>query len=160
MKKSKHREFLEQQILPQLSNEKGNVLFVGFRKPQKFYKNYFLCANRYDTLDIDISAKPTIVSDICRVSISDKSYDLVLFLGVYFQLLDPFGAMKEVFRILRDNGKLLFNVPYLLKQKQERIIDLWRVTPNGVRFLLKDYFIQEFWNLHTHLFVLAKKKNV
>ncbi len=41
-------------------------------------------------------------------SLKDKSIDLVILANTFFQVLDKDSCIKEVTRILKDNGKLLF----------------------------------------------------
>ncbi len=64
----------------------------------------------YDTIDLD-SPLADIKADICDLPIKNDSYDFILCNHVLEHILDDNKAMKELYRILRKNGKGIFQVP-------------------------------------------------
>jgi len=52
--------------------------------------------------------------------------------------LDPFGAVKEIYRILKPGGILVMTTP-LNFRIHNPLPDCWRFTEHGLRQLLKDF---------------------
>jgi ubiquinone/menaquinone biosynthesis C-methylase UbiE len=50
--------------------------------------------------------------DALRLSFGDRSFDLVVSADVYEHVQDIHQALKETLRVLRDEGTLLFSVPF------------------------------------------------
>ncbi len=78
---------------------------AAFLKKFKKLKNI-----SYDTIDLD-SPLADIKADICDLPIKNDSYDFILCNHVLEHILDDNKAMKELYRILRKNGKGIFQVP-------------------------------------------------
>jgi SAM-dependent methyltransferase len=110
------------------------------------------CFTNYsiDTFDIVDTYKPTHVGDITRRndSIPDEAYDCVVCMEVLEHTLDPFGAVREMRRILKDGGYLLVSAP-LNWRIHGPIPDCWRFTEHGFKVLLRDFDIIEIDILET-----------
>lgn len=118
-----------------------------------------------DTFDIVDTYNPTHVGDITKQnqSISEATYDCVVGMEVLEHTIDPFGAVREMRRILKDGGYLLVSAP-LNWRIHGPIPDCWRFTEHGFKVLLRDFDIIEIDILETpgrdlfpiHYNVLAK----
>ena len=118
-----------------------------------------------ETLDLVATHQPTHVGDITKrnVTIPDDHYDCVTCMEVLEHTLDPFGAMRELRRILKHDGLLLVSAP-LNWRIHGPIPDCWRFTEHGFKVLLRDFDIVEIDILETpgrdlfplHYNVLAK----
>ena len=150
-------------IAKDLSGVSGRLLEIGPQERslvRESYKNFTI-----DTFDIVDTYHPTHVGDITKhnVSIPDDTYECVLGMEVLEHTIDPFGAVGEMRRILRDGGYLLVSAP-LNWRIHGPIPDCWRFTEHGFKVLLRDFDIVEIDILETpgrdlfpiHYNVLAK----
>lgn len=99
--------------IARLANKKnGKVLDVGF----SMLPNPFL---RGEVIGVDIvlpKKKPKnysnmIKADVSKLPFKDKSVDCVVLSGVIEHLENPMKALKEINRILKENGFLLMETP-------------------------------------------------
>lgn len=127
----------------EISKEK-NILDVGggggFQKYLKEYKKYFKDSN-YKTLDSAKEYKPDVLGDICNIPVADESIDAVICWSVLEHVQDPAKAVKEIYRILKNEGKVLVSVPFLYPYHAQKDIykDYYRFTEDGVRHLFKNF---------------------
>jgi SAM-dependent methyltransferase len=125
-----------------LANESGLLLEIGSQEhfgAHRCFHNYSI-----ETFDIVDDYNPTYVGDITRVNsfIPDGKYDCVVCMDVLEHTLDPFGAVRELRRILKDGGHLLVSAP-LNFRIHGPIPDCWRFTEHGFKVLLRDFDIVE-----------------
>ena len=94
------------------------------------------------TFDIVPTYSPTFVGDITKYNkeIPDNTYDVVACLEVLEHTLNPFDAVKELRRILKDGGYLLTSAP-LNWRIHGPSPDCWRFTEHGWNVLLRDFDI-------------------
>jgi len=126
----------------------GSLLEIGSQDRTVISANF---ANfKRDTFDISTDYSPTIVGDITIYNecISDSSYDCISCLEVLEHTVDPFGAIKELRRILKDGGYLLISAPLNFRIHGPSP-DCWRFTEHGWAVLLKDFDIVEIDILET-----------
>lgn len=76
------------------------------------------------------------------MQIPADTYDLVVCMDVIEHTLDPFGAVREMRRILKQGGILLISAPLNLRIHGP-IPDCWRFTEHGFMTLLRDFAIIE-----------------
>jgi len=92
------------------------VLDIGsgypFQKEMGKYKQLFK-NSRYYSLDYTTQYKPDIVGDIHNLPLRDGQIDAVICKAVLEHVPEPQRAVKEMYRILRDGGKLFANIPFL-----------------------------------------------
>ena len=93
---------------------------AAFQKKFKKLKNI-----SYDTIDLD-SPLADIKADICDLPIKNDSYDFILCNHVLEHIIDDNKAMKELYRILRKNGKGIFQVP--LNMELEKTYEDFSIT--------------------------------
>lgn len=150
-------------VAKQLASSTGRLLEIGPQERslvRQSFTNF-----QIDTFDIIDTYGPTYVGDITRhnVFIPNETYDCVFGMEVLEHTLDPFGAVREMRRILKDGGHLIVSAP-LNWRIHGPIPDCWRFTEHGFKVLLRDFDIIEIDILETpgrdlfpiHYNVLAK----
>jgi SAM-dependent methyltransferase len=65
----------------------------------------------YDSLEKHLSMRNKVRGDISRLPFGDDSFDVVTSNMVFEHLKDPETQLREIFRILRPGGLLLFHTP-------------------------------------------------
>lgn len=102
-------------------------------------KAYFRKAE-VETLDIDSNSGATYIADITKYNkfLSDKMFDIIVCTEVLEHTLDPFSAVKEIYRLLRNGGVLLVTVPFNFRIHGP-LPDCWRFTELGLRALFKKF---------------------
>ncbi len=105
---------------------------------------------RLITLDITPSTAPDIVADITthNANIPDAHFDAVLCTEVLEHVVDPFAAVRELRRITKPGGWMLFTTP-LNARIHGPVPDCWRFTEFGLQILFRDLQVVEFDKLHT-----------
>lgn len=125
-----------------MGTHSGKLLEIGPQgrsQVQQYFNSFDI-----DTFDIVDTYNPTIVGDITKhnVQIPADTYDLVVCMDVIEHTLDPFGAVREMRRILKQGGILLISAPLNLRIHGP-IPDCWRFTEHGFMTLLRDFAIIE-----------------
>ncbi|MFO0427086.1 MAG: class I SAM-dependent methyltransferase [Planctomyces sp.] len=131
-----------------LSDQSGKLLEIGPQERSLVRESFTNFA--YESFDVVSTYGPTHVGDITRYnpSIADNTYDCVICMEVLEHTIDPFGAVRELRRILKDGGYLVVSAP-LNWRIHGPIPDCWRFTEHGFRVLLRDFDILEFDILET-----------
>lgn len=150
-------------VADDLSSLNGKLLEIGAQERslvRQSFSNFEI-----DTFDIVDTYQPTHVGDITKenVSIPESNYEVVVGMEVLEHTIDPFAAIREMRRILKDGGYLLVSAP-LNWRIHGPIPDCWRFTEHGFKVLLRDFDIVEIDILETpgrdlfpiHYNVLAK----
>lgn len=126
----------------------GAVLSVGsggdIDKQGRYYRGYFSAASSYVTSDVNELYESDMVLDIRRVPLSmTETFDAVFCSGVLEHVDEVYEAVEGIYRILKPGGALLVGVPF--KQPMHRAPnDFWRFTEYGIRYLLRDFKIEDF----------------
>ena len=139
--------FLER-VAGQLAHRSGRLLEIG---PQERSDVRRLFGNfAHETFDVVDTYRPTHVGNLTRRNdfIPDGTYDCVVCMEVLEHTLDPFAAVREIRRILKDGGELLVSAP-LNWRIHGPIPDCWRFTEHGFKVLLRDFDIVEIDILET-----------
>jgi SAM-dependent methyltransferase len=125
-----------------LREESGKLLEVGPQKHSLVRESFTNFA--VDTFDIVDDYAPKFVGDITKVNdfIKESSYDCVVCMEVIEHTLNPFDTVKEIRRILKDEGYLLISAP-LNWRIHGPSPDCWRITEHGWSALLRDFDIVE-----------------
>jgi SAM-dependent methyltransferase len=158
-----HIDYFIQNKAAFLSTKTGALLEIG---PQERLQVPALFHNfDYSSLDIIDKYQPTYVGDITKYNscFTDNQFDVILCMEVLEHTLNPFDAIKELRRILKDGGYLLLSTP-LNHRIHGPIPDCWRFTEHAYKSLLRNFDILEIDILETkdrdlfplHYNVLAK----
>lgn len=95
------------------------------------------------TADIDETSGADYIIDICNTNediIAAEMFDIVVCTEVLEHTLNPFLAINEIYRILKNQGLLLMTTPFNFRIHGP-LPDCWRFTEYGIRALLKDFEI-------------------
>lgn len=130
------RLLLEGEVLPTFAALfSPSALVLNLGAGDYPYREYFAC--QYRTVD----QKPGLADEtfsVERIPYADGSVDGVVFMGVFERLDDPLQAMREIRRILRPGGYLLFGAPGLAFP-WKALRDRWRLTPGGLAVILAPF---------------------
>ena len=135
---SRERLYLENKAFAKAVPEGSLVLDAGAgNQPYKFLFEHA----KYESADfeqVDKSyAKSTYVCNLDDIPVEDNRYDFILFNQVMEHLPDPSTVLKELFRILKPSGKILYTGP-LFYEEHEQPFDFYRYTQFGLRKLFTD----------------------
>ena len=143
----RYKEFINEKIAI-IAKEK-EVLDIGgggrFTKWLAEYKDLFL-NNNYRTFDFDKTTGADIVGDIHKIPLKNESVDAIICSSVLEHIEDPVIAIKEMYRILKLNGKLFVYVPsiYPYHARKGHYPDYWRFFDDTLRLMFKDFSKFEF----------------
>lgn len=104
----------------------------------------------YKSLDIVGTFNPTYIGDITKPNkaIPDQEFDCIICMEVLEHCLQPFDAIAELRRMLKDGGVLVLSSP-LNWRIHGPVPDCWRFTEHGYKVLLKDFDDLEIDSLET-----------
>lgn len=127
---------------------------------------FFDPAVAVETFDINPAAGTTYVGDLCRTNacLAAGAFDFVVCTEVLEHTLQPFDAVRELWRVLRPGGLLFLTVPFNLRIHGP-LPDCWRFTEHGLRAILRDWELLELDAVETpgrplmpiHYAVVARK---
>lgn len=147
-----------------LQNKKILDVGIGGNPLGGGYRQFFEKENDYKTLDADAKWNPDYVMDISKTTFPDNTWDLVIFTNVLEHIENYADALKEALRILKQDGYLILETPYLYPFHSESSFkDLWRFTVDAYYLLLKDFEIIDIGqfggepNMPSLVSALAKK---
>ena len=115
----------------------GKLLDVGCgRRP--YEKTYFAKADSYLGTDyLTDRSLPDVVASALDLPFEDGSFDTVTSTEVLEHVPDPLRALKEMHRVLRQDGVLIITVP-MHWPRHEVPYDFWRFTYDGLLHLLEE----------------------
>jgi SAM-dependent methyltransferase len=129
-------------ILEVLSPGQGMVLDLaggrgGLRQPLENL------GYRYINLDIRQfeNGEPSLTGDAHTLPFKDASFDLVVSKDTLEHFVDPWTVVKEVHRVLKQQGRFVIWVPFMHPFHGD---DIYRYSPLGLRRLLGDFEIITF----------------
>lgn len=124
---------------------------------------------RYLTLDLDPNKHPDICCDLHHVEWESSYFDTILATEVLEHLYDPRQAVKEMFRLLKDDGVCVLSTRFI-HPIHGAPMDYYRFTADGLRHLFSDFEdvlvvplgnrIQALWLLSTHNRLKGKVKRL
>jgi ubiquinone/menaquinone biosynthesis C-methylase UbiE len=105
-------------LRPDLAKIQGNILDVG--AGQSPWRSFLPKGTLYQGIDISNSAeygmekevKDIVYYDGKIMPFSDRSFDNVLCTEVLEHVADPELLLREIDRVLKDNGKIFFTIPW------------------------------------------------
>jgi predicted SAM-dependent methyltransferase len=121
-----------------LIKSKLNVLHIGANVNEyRYVNNNFYDLQRYDRLDIKQRKHTNIKQNIISTDLTSETYDLAIAWHVFEHIEQDIKAVKEIYRLLKPNGRLLVSVP---------------IYPIGNAITYEDAKIQskDYLNVHGH----------
>ena len=138
----------------------GKVIDIGGKKDNKRggFNPKMQKVEEWVYVNIDISVNPDICSSTESIPVTNNSYDNALLIEVLEHLENPVSVLKEISRILKNNGKLILTIPFLYPVHADPY-DFQRWTPDKIRNELcrlgfQDIKIQNLGNLLVVIFDL------
>lgn len=106
---------------------------AGHRQNRELFKN-----NYYISLDLDPLCKPDIISDAQKLPIKTSSLNGVICINLLEHILEYENVLSEIYRILRQKGKIFVYVPFLYPYHGHPN-DYLRFTPKGLSGTLEKF---------------------
>lgn len=102
---------------------------------------------KYESADFMQSDRPysekiTYVCDLAKIPVKKARFDYIICNQVLEHIPQPDLVMKELYRVLKPGGKILFTAP-LFYQEHEKPFDFFRYTQFGWRKLLENAGLKE-----------------
>ena len=151
---TKWESFFDEKI-KEIAKEK-EVLDIGggfkFQKGLEKYKDLFKNSN-YRTLDVEKDYNPDILGDICNIPLKNESVDAIICKAVLEHVAEPQQAVKEIYRILKKEGKCLVYVPFLYPYHAHDGVykDYYRYTKDGIKYLFRNFKLIEICSVRGNL---------
>ena len=128
------------QILKEIL-EYDTVLDIGKAMRDKHSK---INAKKIETLDVnDFGDYPDIICDICSdINGLQNKYDKIICLAILEHVYNPFKAIDNLKKMLKDNGTIYGYVPYLFyyhAPKDLKFQDYFRFSKDALAYLFKDF---------------------
>ncbi|MBN1647464.1 MAG: class I SAM-dependent methyltransferase [Spirochaetales bacterium] len=105
------------------------------------YKNFFSHAV-YESADIAIIEKDyknlTYVCDLKNIPVKDQRFDYIIFNQVLEHVPEPELVLKELHRVLKTSGKILYTGPFYYEE-HEKPYDYYRYTQFGLKYLFEKF---------------------
>jgi SAM-dependent methyltransferase len=127
---------LEKEIIPVLRKfAKGSILEIGCGNLS--YRKYIKSKN-YKTLDINPKVKPDFCEDIHKTKIPSNSFDTIIMIETLEHLYNPFKAIEQAHRILKQGGYVIATTPFIYPYHGEPH-DYYRYTKYGLMEIFKKF---------------------
>ena len=128
------------QILNDVKSD-DEVLDIG--KAMRDKHNKIVCKS-LETLDVnDFGDYPDIICDICSdVTGLENKYDKIICIAILEHVYDPFKAVSNLKKLLKDNGIIYGMVPYLYHYHAPHDLkfqDYFRFSKDALAYLFKDF---------------------
>ena len=136
----KNNKDFRDQILKDINIE-DEILDIGKAMRDKF--NKIVCKN-VETLDVnDFGTYPDIVCDICSdVTQLENKYDKIICIAILEHVYDPFKAVFNLKKMLKNNGKIYGYVPYLFYYHAPtdlKFQDYFRFSKDALAYLFREF---------------------
>lgn len=136
----KNRKDFRDQILRDI-NLNDDVLDIGKAMRDKHQK---IISKSLQTLDVnDYGNYPDIVCDICSdLSTLTNKYDKIICIAILEHVYDPFKAVSNLKKMLKNGGKIFGMVPYLYHYHAPQDLkfqDYFRFSKDALAYLFKDF---------------------
>tara|TARA_B100001027_G_C16215097_1_gene307031 strand:+ start:221 stop:898 length:678 start_codon:yes stop_codon:yes gene_type:complete len=128
------------QILKEIL-ENDTVLDIGKAMRDKHSQ---INAKKIETLDVnDFGDYPDIICDICSdINGLQNKYDKIICIAILEHVYNPFKAINNLKKMLKDNGTIYGYVPYLFyyhAPKDLKFQDYFRFSKDALAYLFKDF---------------------
>lgn len=133
---SKRNFVLLQKLLSTMDNPK--VLIIGGAEITSNTEMIFNENNTVIESDIYFGPRTQIIIDGHHIPFKNDSFDLVIYQAVLEHVADPYMCVKEAHRILKNNGFIYANTPFM-QQVHMQQYDFTRFTYLGHRRLFRSF---------------------
>ena len=135
-----NRKDFRDQILNDIKSN-DEVLDIGKAMRDKHKK---IVCKSLETLDVnDFGDYPDIICDICSdVTGLENKYDKIICIAILEHVYDPFKAVANLKKLLKENGIIYGMVPYLYHYHAPQNLkfqDYFRFSKDALAYLFKDY---------------------
>ena len=136
----KNKKDFRDQILSDIDS-KDDVLDIGMAMRDKHQK---IISNSLETLDVnDYGSYPNIVCDICSdLSALENKYNKIICIAILEHVYDPFKAVSNLKKMLKNDGKIFGMVPYLYHYHAPQDLkfqDYFRFSKDALAYLFRDF---------------------
>jgi len=140
--KSPHRLYFEEILRENKKFIKGLTLNVGGgTKPYRELAEKMIVMDLYEKTPSGKKTDLDIKADITKpFPFKTESFETVICTQVLEHILTPQKVLNEIYRVLKQNGNLIFSVPFLERFHPDPK-DYWRFTKEGIEELLKKFKI-------------------
>ncbi|HEU6438346.1 MAG TPA: class I SAM-dependent methyltransferase [Nitratidesulfovibrio sp.] len=134
---SVRRSHLDRDLASMRGSMRGRVLEIGAGRHGRrgSFEPPVEKAVFWHFLDLSCHREPHVCGNAEALPFAPASYDAVLCLEVAEYIDDPAQALREMFRVLRPGGSLVFSMPFM--HRQDCVYDCWRWSPAGVLRMLE-----------------------
>lgn len=105
-------------------------------------------------LNLDLSTKPNIYSDVTQTPLLEKTMDCVVCTEVLEHLPNPQACADEIHRLLRDGGLVFASTPFFYPVHADPY-DFQRFTEDGLRHLFRNFSSVEVYRMGGYAGVLG-----
>ena len=137
--KTLHRIILEQYLEKYSKFISGNILDIGSKNRR--YDHLF--EGKITAVDINPNPEMDIMyGEIIDLPFNDSCFNAVISIEVleYIDLRNIPTAIKEIIRVLQNNGYCIISIPFMYREHDDKI----RMTYAQMNSLLKDYMLSDY----------------
>jgi SAM-dependent methyltransferase len=149
----KMRQFIKHNIQQSLSKYLQNDFHIGYIGLTGHTLDYITDKNYIlSSIDIDSTNNPTYHADITKNNnkiIPDELFDILICTEVLEHTKDPLNAIKELTRIVKQNGYLILSTPYNFR--------IYGPLPDNFRFT--EWFYKDILNDHFEILEMYALEN-
>ncbi len=137
--KSKKNYELLASLLKEKRNKKIRMLVLGGRTLGKGM-DLFLDQDNIELIESDVTLGPrtNIIIDAHDIPFAENSIDCVIIQAVLEHVLDPFRVVDEIYRVLKADGLLYSEIPFM-QQVHQAPFDFTRFTYLGQKRLFRKF---------------------
>ena len=117
------------------------------RTPQGLRLNVGSGGRRFEvpTINLDLMAghEVDVRGDVLRLPLKAESFDSIVCTGVLEHVADAPAAVQEIFRVLKPEGRVFFEIPFM-QTYHAAPGDYYRWTPTGLQQVLQAFTLLEW----------------
>lgn len=113
----------------------GEILEIG--SGSWSYPKDILSGKNITTLDIKPPAD--VIGSVMKLPFKENTFDCVICFETLEHVENPFKAIEEIFRVLKQGGKFIGSAPFMNELHGEEYGDYWRFTRQGWAKLLSRF---------------------
>lgn len=134
------RELLDQALLESQEYMGGIVVDVGGKKERKRgrFRRPEERVEKWIYANIDSATRPDVLANAEALPFADRIADTVVCTGVFHALPHPDRALSEIHRILRQDGILIFSMPFFHPISPDPEYDLQRFTDQKLKRVFEE----------------------